>query len=150
MTIHHSDLRKHFVHPAEFAKVGTVQARIAITGEVIDTILDRILETRNIADRGDVLVTGQRKERYLIKPDVFAARYAGPPLTYTDQDYEPTGTVWGVEWTHKPLTFIAPWGKKMIIEPGDYLCSTNITPYELYRVEAKAFALTYRPVDTGP
>lgn len=144
---HHSNLRKFFIEPQQYAKTGTVKARLAVADEKVETIIDGKLETTNTAKGGEALITGARGEHYLVPADTFATHYEGLQLGARDQEYQDSGAVWASQWSHEPTHFIAPWGEEMLIEKGDYLCSTTRHPNELYRIEAQAFALTYHPVD---
>lgn len=148
MNIHHSDLAKHFgaTMPRPYAKTGTVRARLALEGEKIDTILDGKLETTNTAKPFDVVVIGPKNEEYLVPQNTFIPRYKGPALTHELQSYEAQGIVFAIPWDQDPLTFVAPWGEEMIIEPGDYLASTTRDGDAPYRIEREAFSLTYRPL----
>lgn len=65
-----------------YCKKGEVRARRVSVPTPVETILaDGRNETRNVAARGDYVVTGPGGEHYVVKPDVFAARYERKPGT---------------------------------------------------------------------
>ncbi|QJT71152.1 hypothetical protein GR11A_00115 [Vibrio phage vB_VcorM_GR11A] len=128
-----------------YSKFGTVRARLARKGDVVITEIDGVKETENRAKSSDVVVTGVKGEQYLVDIRKFKERYRGPKLTYTDQVYNAVGETYAARWTGAPLKFTASWGEAMIIEPGDYLCSTTQQASgDLYRIERSAFKESYR------
>jgi hypothetical protein len=65
-----------------YRKNGEVLARRVSVATPVETILaDGCQETRNVAVPGDYVVTGPGGEHYVVKPDVFAARYERKPGT---------------------------------------------------------------------
>lgn len=65
-----------------YRKSGEFRARRVSIATPVETILaDGLQETKNVAIPGDYIVTGPRGERYVVKPDVFAARYERKPGT---------------------------------------------------------------------
>jgi hypothetical protein len=59
-----------------YRKNGYVRARrVSVATPVLTILADGRRETRNVAAPGDYIVTGPGGEQYVVKPDVFAARY---------------------------------------------------------------------------
>jgi PGDYG protein len=59
-----------------YRKNGEFQAtRVSVATPVETVLADGRKETRNVAAPGDFVVTGPGGERYVVKPEVFAARY---------------------------------------------------------------------------
>ena len=51
---------------------------------------------------------------------------------------------------HFPLGQLkAPWGEQMLISPGDYLAMPYPSGGELYRIQPKVFAETYKECESG-
>ena len=142
------NLSKYFTDPQLYKKVGTVDARLAIPGEMIATVIDGEIETINNAVEDDVVVRNPHGEEYILARTKFEKRYDGPSLSHDYQTFLATGTTYAVEWTHGPGEFKASWGETMIINDHDFLCSVTEEPDgDLYRIEAEAFATTYEEVD---
>ena len=94
-----------------YRKNGEVRARRVSVATRVETILaDGREETRNIAAPGDYIVTGAGGEDYVVKPDVFAARYERKPGT--EDAYLARGEILAVP---NPLghaiEFWASWGE---------------------------------------
>ncbi len=137
-------LAELFTDPERYQKVGVVEARLAIVGETIVTVIDGEIETINAAQDDDVVVKNPGGEEYIIARTKFEKRYDGAPLTHDYQNYLATGTTYAIEWEHGRGQFEASWGETMIINNGDMLCSPTREPDgDLYRIEAMAFAETY-------
>ncbi len=65
-----------------YRKSGEVRARrVDFMTTVVTTLADGRRETRNVAAPGDYVVTAPGGEQYVVKPDVFAARYELKPGT---------------------------------------------------------------------
>lgn len=59
-----------------YKKQGEVRAQIAIGGEeVVTTLADGTVETKNQANPGDAIITNPGGEEYIIKGEKFAKRY---------------------------------------------------------------------------
>ncbi len=147
-TYSQDSLVKYFTDPQHYKKIGTVEARLARKGEMIATVIDGKIETINHAGADDVVVKNPSGEEYILAMPSFTKRYRGPEPSPEYQTFHATGTTYAVEWHHGPATFKASWGEMMIIDDGDYLCSVTEEPEgDLYRIEAGAFAETYREID---
>jgi hypothetical protein len=63
-----------------YRKNGEFRAKRVSVATSVETILaDGRMETRNVAAPGDYVVTGPGGERYVVKPEVFTARYERKP-----------------------------------------------------------------------
>lgn len=132
--------------PKKFKKFGSVRAKIAIRPTKVVTSIKGTVETTNVAEAGDVIVTNPFGEKYVLKKDKFLQRYSGARLTEFDQEFEAKGFCFASVYTGTDLEFVASWGEKMILNTGDYLCSiTKEAKGDLYRIEKDAFKETYKP-----
>jgi len=130
-----------------YKKQGLVQARLAIPGEKIETILDGVIETTNIAKDNDVIVKGIKGEEYIVSSDKFKSRYiVVVPLSNLFFNYEPNGSCFAYEYVGESFSFMAAWNEPMIVNSGDYLATTDVSVPEVYRIEKEAFFLTYEKV----
>ena len=133
-------------NPLVYQKFGRFNIRPAIEGEVVLTEIDGKTETSNKAKKGDYIVTGVKGERYIIDEQTFHKRYK---IT-SDGNYQALGQVYATPWEREPAEFVASWGEKMIIEPGDFLCATvpeQGNPVgDPYRIEKEVFFQTYKPL----
>lgn len=136
---------------AKYEKFGSVRARLADPGEVFVTIIDGVEETRNVAKSGDVIIWGASDEYYVQPRSQFEKRYEDSHhLSSEWLSFKAKGTCFAFKWRRRPVTFTAPWGEKMILNTGDYLCSTGKTgknakgELDLYRIERDTFRKTYK------
>jgi hypothetical protein len=129
-----------------YRKSAIAAIRPAIAGEVIETWLAGERETINTANAGDHVVRGTHGEHYIITSETLAKRY-GPPTTEADAEgfrqYPATGSCHAFEYEGQAFTFKAPWGERMIVNPGDYIATPAIGSSDIYRIERNAFLATY-------
>jgi hypothetical protein len=111
---------------------------------MLQTVTEDGHETQNAVAVGDVIVSGPSKEKYNIggeakllknypvdagngrrKPDISAVRMVAK--------YTGAATV----------NFVAPWGKQMVLKPGDFLVKEDEGKY--YRIAAFEYNQTYNP-----
>jgi hypothetical protein len=132
-----------------YRKKASVLIRPAVPGEVVETWLDGQRETHNTAKAGDHVVRGTKGELYIIGADALADRY-GPPIGAADAQgfrrHVAKGNSYAFRYDGKPFKFVAPWGKDMIVNPGDYIGTEEIGSDHFYRIEKDAFAETYEEV----
>lgn len=132
--------------PKKFKKFGTVLAKVATKQTKVVTKLDGKVETTNVAQVGDVIITNPLGEMYVLKQDKFLQRYTGNKLSESNQEFDAKGFCFASIYTGEDLEFLASWGEKMILNSGDYLCSTTKEAKgDLYRIEKNAFKETYKP-----
>jgi len=131
--------------PQHYTKKGEVEARKAVAGEKIVTILDGEVETSNTAKANDVVIKGPKGEEYIVDSEKFAKRYEGGNLSDDFSKFKAKGETFGFEYSGQPIEFMAAWGEKMILKTGDFLCSPDKDkPGDLYRIEREAFGMTYQ------
>lgn len=133
-----------------YKKHHKVLARIATFGEVVETVINGELETRQTV-QGDYSVvikniTTESQEEYAIAFDKFLSRYdvGDQGLTPNWQEYLPTGEVDAYEWQNESAVFTAPWGEDMIIHKGDYLACIPGSVTDVYRIARDEFLHTYK------
>lgn len=130
-----------------FQKKGDVQARKAVEGEKIVTVINGEVETTNIAKKNDVVVKGVKNEEYIMSQDKFNDRYSGGEVGNSFSTFKAKGKVWAMEYAGKPIEFVAAWGEKMILKTGDFLCNPEKDKAgDLYRIEKSTFAQTYEKI----
>lgn len=138
----------YYSHSQRYQKIGTTFARIAYPGELIITILDGFVETKNIAAVNEVVLKGPKDEEYIIGYDKFHSRYVvDKPLSSDYQSYSANGTCIAFEYIGDSIEFQAPWHEKMIIHSGDFLATLDDTVPEVYRIERDAFFKTYNIIN---
>lgn len=129
-----------------FAKKGFVEARPAIPGEAIETILaDGTVETDNTALEGDSVITNPGGEEYIIPADRFAQRYEP---TEKPGIYKAIGLVRAIKNpTGHSIKIQTSWGEQVgeadcwitaAVDPNDF---ENLGPGRI--VGAQEFAETY-------
>jgi len=135
-----------------FAKKGKVEARQAAEQEEVSTVLaDGTVETVNVAEPGDIIVTNPGGEKYILKPDKFNKRYQA---TDVEGVYLAKGMARAINNpTGQPIQIMAPWGE---VQNGGADCMVATVydaakPDEIgsdrYIIGGQEFADTYAPVD---
>jgi hypothetical protein len=139
----------------EARRTRPVDARPAQPGEVIVTVIQGDgVETRSRpAAAGDWVARNRcpatGNEQYLIAGARFPERY-GPPRSEPDaagwRAFNPVGAPMQymvLTPAEGPITFMAPWGERMIGRPGDVLVRDPANTRDLYRIYAVSFGCTY-------
>ena len=114
---------------------------------IVETILDGVLETRNVARRGDIIVSGTKDERYVISIKKFIELYdVNDRIAIPRQNPRWVARVGHRDFLNagikgRSIEFIAPWGETMILNAGDYLVKDANGGF--YRIEKTAFKDTY-------
>ena len=135
-------------------KTRPVDVRPAVAGEVIETWIAGVLETRSRpAAAGDMVVRNRcpqtGNEQFLVSAAKFGERYEGPigpPGPDGWRPYRPIGRdmrYFRVDESQGSFSFVAPWGEPMIAEPGDVIVRNPADPTDVYRIAAAAFECTY-------
>lgn len=119
-------------------------------GELVKTITSTDTadnpETKNVALKGDVVMSGPSGENYVVKAAKFGKLYDGNigGIVYPEQSPRMVAMYTG----QRPVTFTAPWGESMKLEPGDYLVKDGDAGY--YRIAKAEYKQTYNePGSTG-
>ena len=131
----------------EYKKVGRVRVQAILPGTKVDTIINGKKETTNTAKVGDVLITGEAGEQYLISNSKLKDRYKFLEIVKGGKEeiWEATGKCWAVKYVGMDtFVFEAPWDEKMVCNPGDYICSTSLDGADVYRIERNVFKKSYR------
>ena len=136
-----------------YKKFRKVDARPAIEGEVVVTMIDGEEETKNTAKKGDMVVrTKKNGALYIISGDKFHKRYKdghGEQDEYGYVEYTPIGETYAFEYHGESFKFIAPWGEEMLVNDGDYICAPEADNLDdIYRIERGEFKDTYEVVET--
>jgi len=135
-----------------FAKKGIVGAEVATEETPVTTELaDGTIETNNIAQPGDVIVTNPGGEKYILKPDNFAKRYEA---TEEEGIFRAKGMVRAVQNNSgQPVEIMAPWGEPQFGEP-DCMIATVFDPEnpdeigaDRYIIGRQEFLDTYGPAE---
>ena len=142
-------------------KTRPVDVRPATPGEVIVTMIKgEGKETQSApAQAGDMVVRNRcsetGNEEILVTANNFSRRYEGPIGPGTGDGwlpYRPRGIQMRFVLVAEPdgeLSFIAPWGERMVARPGDSIVQDPDNTKDTYRVAKAAFACTYEVV-RGP
>lgn len=132
-----------------YKKSGRVNARRAVAGEVIETVLGSGLkETKNTAAEGDWVLTNLGGEQHIIKDNKFQSRYEP---TAEEGVYAAKGYVSAMQNPFgEPIEIMAQWGE---LQVGDQNCmivdvcdAGGNRDNEPYIIGADEFAATYAQV----
>lgn len=117
------------------------QIEVAKARQPVITRIGGIEETRNIARKGDRIVTGPRGERWVIKAGDFAKLYkrdtGRPDRLLSKSRVHAIKLKEGVE-------LVAPWGEKQRARAGGYVVQRVGSRRDVYLIEEIAFKRTYR------
>lgn len=135
---------KNLAKVLRYKKIVPVDARLAVPGERIITVIDGIEETSNTAKADQVVVmniTTNSREMYILDRSNFDKRYLATELLNSKwQTFQPQGETDAFEWTGGHVQFDAPWGEEMLMVEGDYLCRVPDTEDDIYRIERGSFS----------
>lgn len=113
------------------------------SGLVVVTVLPDGKETSNTAEKGDIIMSGVSREKYVIKAAKFPKLYAGSIGRTVTPEQSPrmvaryTGS--------QTITFQAPWGEQMILKNGDYVVR-EADGKGYYRIAKAEFEKTYEKI----
>lgn len=130
----------------DYYKYSLVRAFVANGGEYIETWTSDGLETTNYSKEGDFIVQNlqtESMEKYIVSSEMFHSRY---DFFYQDKFgaiYLPKGKIKACMYTGETLSFIANWGRQMILKSGDFIASPFPSFNEVYRIAQKEFYETY-------
>lgn len=146
-------------YASTYRKRTMVTAKLASGGECVATVVEGHVETMNVANKGDYIVTNNTgdRESYILSDTEFNRRYKKIYAIEVDRGiYQIKTTALALEFTAKiieetnlqsKLYFLAPWGAYQYLEEGDFLLSNH--SYEnVYRISRAKFFETYEPVLT--
>jgi hypothetical protein len=137
----------------KYKKSGVIQVKEVTPGTEIQTIINGQLETKNIAQEGDFLVTNSTGEVYLLSTSKLNDRYTFLGKSEYGPDVElwtARGIAWAIQYTgDESFTFKAPWNEDMLCNPGDFIVSPVRGQYtDVYRIEQSIMDVTYKQIPT--
>jgi hypothetical protein len=118
-------------------------AKNTVDGLKVVTVTADGKETENVAEVGDIIMSGPSGEQYVVKAGKFDKLYADGPngTKIPEQSPRQVAAYTGTE----DITFTAPWGQSMVMKPGDYLVKDGDG---YYRVAKQEYEQTYNPPGT--
>ena len=132
------------VEPELYIKATPVTARKARLGEEVVTMVEsqtekgKMVETVNVAERGDWIVTNKGGESYIVSNDEFHRLYG--PSEEEGQRF-PVSKPRKLIKIEEDIEFPAPWGGEMKIQSGGYL---NIDDMDgIYGINPAEFEQTH-------
>lgn len=122
--------------PGEMPPMSYTQS--SVQQQVVTTTADG-KETQNVANVGDIIMSGPSRENYVVKAEKFPKLYNGKVGEDVIPDQTPrlVAVYTGSETVH----FKASWGEDMILKPNDYLVKSGEGKY--YRIAKKEYEETY-------
>ncbi len=137
-----------------YIKSKQIKAREAREGEIIITITQDGIETKNRAKSGDFIVENQTnaKEQYIVSREKFRQRYIVDKKHDNEWSiFKPIGRIIAIQLTDKIIyelglkrefNIMASWGEKMVVKQGDMLV-VPLDFSEVYRIAKQEFSETY-------
>jgi hypothetical protein len=123
-----------------YKKCAIVTARAAMAGEEVETVVDELVETVNVANDGDYVVRNPGGEEYIVEKARFESRYT--LIEGTEDQFLPTGVAVQAIELDNSVQFVAPWGETQYISEGGFLIF-NVD--EVYGIQRQEFLDTYAP-----
>jgi hypothetical protein len=111
-----------------------------VEGLKVVTSLPDGKETHNVAAKGDIIISGVSREKYVVKAAKFPKLYTGTIGKEIIPEQTPRMVA---RYTgNDTIVFRAPWGEEMILKPQDYVVrETDGKGY--YRIAKVEFERTY-------
>lgn len=106
----------------------------------IVTFINGKKETKNIAQKGDYIMTGTKDEIFSLSPEKFKSRYSIKSGKAVSKPVK----ISAIKFDGPDTTFVATWGEETVIEKDDYLVKEE---GGFYRIEKEAFQNTYRKIN---
>lgn len=141
-----------------YRKYRNINARPAVEGEKVISILDDGEETVNFAKADDMVVRNltEAKEKYIVSKEKFAKLYQEiEKVDDKSKLYRPQGEVRAIEITRditsdlgvgEEFFVIAPWNAEQLARDGDMFVVPLPAKDEIYRIARKEFDETYELV----
>ena len=107
------------------------------------TVLPDGKETQNIAMKGDIIMSGVSREKYVVKAAKFPKLYTGSIGRTVHPEQTPRMVSRYTD--SKSITFKAPWGEDMVLKQGDYVVR-EADGKGFYRIAKAEFERTYERV----
>jgi hypothetical protein len=123
-----------------YKKTAVVDAVRATEPTVVETVLaDGTVETENVAQPGDYIVTNPGGEQYVMSGEKFTERYTPKG----DGSYQAKGSVRVIQNpTGAPISITAPWGEKQYGDERCYVVSAH-DPYNPDDVSTDRYIVGY-------
>jgi hypothetical protein len=112
-------------------------------GIKVVTVLPDGKETQNTAAKGDIIMSGPSREKYVVKAAKFPKLYTGN--IGKDVIPEQTPRMVARYTDAQTITFEAPWGEQMILKTGDYVVR-EADGKGFYRIAKAEFERTYERI----
>lgn len=129
-----------------FAKTARVSARKGFPGEeIITKMKDGLTETKNIVQKGDMVITNPDGEQYVMPAETFLKKYEID--TDHPEQYRPKGGAQEFIFVKDDISFTAPWGEQMLIKAGGMLNITGREKGDIYGIQRDEFKRTYGACD---
>jgi hypothetical protein len=136
-------------------KTRPVDARPARVGEVVVTLIrgDGVETRSRPAQEGDMVVRNRcpqtGNEEYVVTAARFPERYGparGPADAQGWREFHPIAApveFFTVRQEEGEMTFMAPWGERMVARPRDVIVRNPRDPNDVYRIYWMSFDCTY-------
>lgn len=118
----------------------SIVARPAVAGTVVQTVVDGMLVTTNVALEKDMEITRYGGDKYLLNEKKFAELYKHENGDF----YEPTARTLTAVTVKKPISFLASWGTLQNIPAGGVIVEDNHN--EKWGIHQESFKATYLKV----
>lgn len=130
-----------FVDSGQPGQLPAMTYTVAKAQTPVETITSDGKETQNVAEPGDIIMSGPSKENYVLKAAKFPKLYQGQigQTVVPEQNPRMVALYTGQE----TVSFMAPWGESMVLKPGDYLVKDGDAGY--YRIARVEYEQTYNP-----
>lgn len=133
-----------FIEDANIDKMPKLSYTISDREQTIETWTSDGKETENTAKKGDIIVSGPTKEKYVLSPSKFKKNYEGDMKDTVIPEQSPREVA---KYKGDTIKFTAPWDEDMIMHSGDYLVKEK-DDSGYYRIAKKEYELTYNPPGT--
>lgn len=112
-------------------------------GVKVTTVLPDGKETENTAMKDDIIMSGNSREKYVIKSAKFPKLYEGSigGKVYPEQSDRMVAFYTGKD----SISFTASWGEQMVLKKGDYVVREK-DDGGYYRIAKAEFEKTYNPL----
>lgn len=156
--LHTPEMTARFEQASIYRKHVVVQVEFAVGGEQIRTVLkDGTVETENVANPGDAIISVPDGERYILPAERFPTLYEH----VAGDQYLSTGTVRAFRSpVEEYVTILAPWGREQYGAPPEVWFATPYYPdrpelitQDRYLIGTQVFRDTfvpYQPPSGGP
>lgn len=130
-----------------YVKVAPIEAKVAAGGEKIATVVKGgLVETVNVANPGDIILTNPGGEQYILSFEKFTDRYE-LAAELGEGWYRPKVIKQSFVQISQDVDIMASWGKVEHVKKGGFLNVTDLD--NIYGVAEHEFYQTYQKVSTG-